>query len=242
MRSLTPSVLLVVLSIVACDTNGTPPMDAETGESPVQDNAEMQEMQEMHRGPAWVLRDGDGNALDAMVTPHFGYRDSVAWHDYKYPSFGNDAEFPCVRVEDLAGFYMNVSFSLETGTMTECNPPSGGVYDQPDVFFFDDACEGAAYISSHPMSWKLSDGADVPFSTRDARRIYTIDGVPHFADEAAKSKLEDPFYRYGSDPTGATGCHEQLIGTRFLAPLAEVPESVVNALPNPPYTLAMEYP
>lgn len=72
-----------------------------------------------HEPSGWVLRDKDGEVVDAIVEPRCDF-------DLPFESCSPDGQFnaTCVRVYVLDGEPVNMTFDLKTGRWQDCVPPT----------------------------------------------------------------------------------------------------------------------
>lgn len=184
----------------------------------------------------WVLRDRDGVRVQALVEPRCGYFGGVETRPRCLPlEFGSANDFPCVRVIDIEGKYVDIQYELKSGKLGPCNyaPNSGGDIDQDwnevvGTSFTDPQCGGTPYTTVEAGVGYF--GAEFTRS----RELWFAEGKAWFVSKAGC--LTTDFWGAGVNNTcvgpfkGETQC-----------PLIAVPGWVEDLLPNPPYTMAVEY-
>lgn len=173
------------------------------------------------RQPHWVLRDRYGVAIDALVAPTpRGFAIGVpglltAPVEDTTPRFGKVA-YPCVRIEYLGNDHLNFEYELASGRPEPCARSEFASLSQMSVFT-DPRCAGEAYAQCC-MDPFLSNGT-----------FYYVEGPPLREDV-------EPTYSWDWDGT----CQETSV-PKDLHHFRSVPDWVINALPDPPYTLTLEY-
>ncbi|MCP4599094.1 MAG: hypothetical protein GY847_00890 [Proteobacteria bacterium] len=161
----------------------------------------------------WVLWDKNGERVDAIVSPMLDTDER----------FGDDYN-SCVFVSYLGDDYIALGYNLETGQPESCFF-TGSTFDSwkdcQYSYFLDDQCSGQAYYGSSqsPVS-KISNV------------LYFTDGDPAF------SKITT-YYKWNSTNEE---CVEYTYSTGIDFWLYKpVPDWVLNALPDFPYTVTLGY-
>jgi len=183
--------------------------------------------------PRWVLRDRDGVRVQALVEPRCGqWSDSEATARCRPLEFDSPNSFPCARVVDHEGRYLNLLFDLQTGKLDPCmftadmagdiNLPWNEI---PGAAFTNAECAGTAYSN-------LYDELGSSNYTR-AHTIWFADGDMWLVSE--KDCLVSNFWWSDFGTCKGPG------GLSRRCPLVVVPDWVKNLLPNPPYTMSVEY-
>lgn len=177
--------------------------------------------------PRWVLRDKDGVRIQAFVEPRCNYPYIDCWP----LDFGSPNSFPCVRVISHEGKYINFWYNMEDGELGSCNwyleraDQVGKAWKElPGAAFTNDQCEGTVYTS-------LGDPIGGEFLA--VRTLYFAADDLWFQSE--EGCLDTQFWVAGmgtcNGPTGVV----------HLCPIVVIPDWVKTLLPNPPYSLAVEY-
>lgn len=179
--------------------------------------------------PRWVLRDKDGARVQALVEPRCG---SETPDRCRPLEFDSPNSFPCARVIDHEGRYLNLLFDLESGKLEPCMPPvSEFEMTLPwnkitGAGFADAQCAGTAYSNL----W-LELGSP-EFTT--AHKIWVADGDLWLV--SGENCLVFNFWWANQQ-----GECESTGGLSRRCPFVVVPDWVKNLLPNPPYTMSVEY-
>jgi len=183
----------------------------------------------------WVLRDKDGVRVQALVEPRCG-----ADLDVNTPlprclplEFDSPNNFPCVRVIDHEGRFLNFLYDLKTGTIGPCAYKGALLEAFPHTpwskiqgaSFTNGECQGTAYTSTYDALGSAT------FTS--PRLLFFAASDMWFVSE--KGCLDAEFWWVNQGvcvgPTSA----------RLLCPVVVVPDWVKNLLPNPPYTMSVEY-
>jgi hypothetical protein len=184
-----------------------------------------------------VLRDRDGVRVQALVEPRCGASDGAESFDRCAPlEFDSPNMFPCVRVIDHEGRFINLQYDLTTGELGPCIYSPGNLpenFSKPwtehlGVPFLNAQCDGAPYFPTYDGVWY---GA--PQFTRSRHPTFAENDVWFPAEEGCI------FAQFWMLDVGLV-CDGPQSGYR-LCPFKRVPEWVKTLLPNPPYTLAVEY-
>jgi hypothetical protein len=179
----------------------------------------------------WVLRDKDGKAVEALVEPRCGHAGVPAAAERCLPlEFGSPNSFPCVRIIDFEGQYINLQYDLLSGTLEPCMYPGGGKDGELREYtsFIDSDCAGEPYGALSEI------GYQAPEFTRARDLLYAADEVWYLSEVDC---LEDVVrYRYSVQ---LDECYP--LGEYFMCPFRPVPLGVRELLSNPPYTLHVEY-
>ncbi len=180
--------------------------------------------------PRWVVRDKDGNRVQALVEPRCGHgQNGESWsrcHPVDPASLNN---FPCVRIIDFEGKFINLQYDLMTGQIGPCqeNQDLNQDWATLGVSYINDKCEGDRYVLG---GWP---GFGSPEFTK-TRTLYYANGEMWYPSEAGC--LDDaPTWGISSNK-----CVGPFPSPRQ-CPLLPVPQWVKNLLPNPPYTMEVEY-
>jgi hypothetical protein len=164
-------------------------------------------------GWAWVLRDSAGDRVNAVVSP--------TWKDTygAILDFGATANSPCVGVQYLDTGYLAVSFELATGVPNDACYADFASWRDANPYFLDDQCTGPAY-AIHP-SYR-----------------FMVNGTLYAPDVAGGPVVPAEYYMWSGG--NCTGPAANTSSIRFW-PFAPVPGWVLSALPDAPYTVALEY-
>ena len=183
------------------------------------------------RPPRWVLRDRDGFAVPALVEPRCGRGDvPVRQENLCLPlEFGSTGSFPCVRINAHNGRYINLQYDLETGGLERCNRNGDWAEDFSEIaFFLGDSCEDDPY-----GAFGVSGITNSTFT--ESRRLDFVDGEIWYV-------TEEPLL------VDVPASHWTIFEPKQCLPvigsgsaLKPVPDWVHHLLPNPPYTMAVEY-
>lgn len=177
--------------------------------------------------PRWALRDRDGNRVQALVEPRCGDGfDAESWSRCNPVDPGSSSNFPCVRIIDHEGNFINLQYDLESGQLGPCRNhvihedllSLGAVYLNAE-------CEGTSYAGPG------SSGGHPQFTTTRVIR-FTVDDIWYMSEPGC---LEEDVPVWGG-----VNC-EGPFKTGRICPVRPVPDWVKNLLPNPPYTMAVEY-
>lgn len=222
------SVLLVVASVLCCDEQRPlPPHSAasvETGPSSARMGCTAVP------APRWVLRDKDGHQVRALVEPRCGMDYAKSLKRCLPLDFGSSSGFPCVRVIDHEDRYINVEYDLLSGEIGPCQ----GKFDDIDApwevvenRFADENCQGQRYRPTTGGS-----GYHNPQFT-GARAIASAEGDMWYPTDEGCLPKETPTW------VQIDTC--EMTQPQALCPYQVVPPWVIGLLPNPPYSLAVEY-
>lgn len=185
----------------------------------------------------WVLRDKDGNAVKALVEPRCGVRRDVAAYAGCLPlDFDTARSFPCVRVIDHEARYVNVEFELQTGQIAPCNQHIDNTmaveaqsWDEvAGAIYVNDQCTGDVHVTA-----ELGEGYFNPEFTGTRGLWFAVGGVWYAREEGC---VKASSWVRNQDNT-CSGPHD--FGRT--CPLAPVPEWVLTLLPDPPYSMQIEY-
>jgi hypothetical protein len=179
--------------------------------------------------PRWVLR------VQALVEPRCGRKTNAESWSHCHPlDPATSSNFPCVRIIDHEGSFVNLQYDLATGRLGPCQ---GGEHSDINaewsvlpVAYLNEACEGERYVIT---TLGGPDSGSPEFTT--ARPLYYAAG--------------DIWYIAGA------GCHFTTVAVwsidsnkcvgpvnlQSLCPLQVVPDWIQNLLPIPPYTMAVEH-
>ncbi|HEY0137001.1 MAG TPA: hypothetical protein VGB85_23120 [Nannocystis sp.] len=190
--------------------------------------------------PRWVLRDKDGARMPALVEPRCGH-----WHDSQTqlhcdpPEFGSPGRFPCALVSFWEGQYINLQYELKSGTFGPCmsgQAPAEGNSSLRELAGFgfhytDDACEGSLFkemLGGGGGNY----GSDVSRHSRDVFRAVGKDWYISSEDciDPGPCRIWLP---------STSECQQDTC--ERLCPLKPVPQWLYELMPNPPYTMAVEY-
>jgi len=186
--------------------------------------------------PRWVLRDKDGNRMPAQVEPRCGHwSDSTSQEQCDPPEFGSSGHFPCARVIFWEDRYVNLQYDLKSGTIGPCM--SGNLNGSESVrdlapFGFnhvDDKCEGVLFRET-------LGGGNVTYDIyRDARDVFRAEGKDWYV--SSEGCLDPGPCRQWRANTGE--CVEDFCAR--ICPLKPVPSWIYELMPNPPYSMTVEY-
>jgi len=176
--------------------------------------------------PRWALRDRDDNRVQALVEPRCGDGDAESWSRCNPVDPGSSSNFPCVRIIDHEGDFINLQYDLESGQIGPCR----GQVIYEDLLslgaeYLNAQCEGTPYASAG------SSGGFPEFTTTRVIR-FTVDNIWYVSEPGC---LEDVLV------WGGVNCEEGPFKAGSICPIRPVPDWVKNLLPNPPYTMAVEY-
>jgi hypothetical protein len=176
--------------------------------------------------PRWVLRDGDGVRVKALVQPR------CHGSDIPCPplEFGAPDGIPCVRVIDHESRYVNLLYDMNTGQLGHCmHSDQSSDIDKPwseipGAAFTNAQCEGTAYAGNkYPDIEEFTEARTLYFAENNLWLVSTEGCL-----------LTTYWLRSGVACEGPKGKFS-------LCPLVVVPDWVQTLLPNPPYTMAVEY-
>jgi len=190
--------------------------------------------------PRWVLRDNDGNRVQAFVEPRCGRNsEAPSQRDCLHVDPASSSNFPCVRVFDHAGSYINLQYDLATGGLESCHGNMSTKIDLTknvrDViisgYFLDEKCDTTPYL---PGYGEIGEGGT------DSIRLFFAEGKAwHTSGEGCIGGIgiETKVWVWDIESKLCKG----KTSTSPLCPVKPIPDWVLNLLPNPPYTMAVEY-
>jgi len=203
-------------------TTPTTPTGGETGKQPLSPEGR------------WVLRDKDGARVQALVEPRCGSEPVDLPLSRCLPlEFGSPNSFPCARIIDHEGRFVNLLYDLETGEIGPCAYQGAlglGSTNRPwseiqGSSFTNGQCLGTAYTNIY----NALGSADF---TKERLLFFAASDMWFVSEEGC---LEAEFWWFNQDAcVGPTS-------SRLLCPLVVVPDWLKGLLPNPPYTMAVEY-
>lgn len=165
--------------------------------------------------PRWILRDSNNDSVFIMVSP-----DSRDFAQFETPVIS------CIKVDFVDGVPTDLYYGLETGEIGDCANPTYETYDTWRDYqmarFLDSECSGPAYSRYSGSIGQVINVNDI---------IYYINN----------SDVSIPdFYYIWDTYTNECNEYDNSAGRWFMA-FEQIPESVNNLFPNPPYTLSMEF-
>lgn len=162
----------------------------------------------------WVLVDGDGSDVDAVVQPGvFTLIETGTWPT-KAPLLSAHSSTACVGIFDLEGQPLHwAQYSLTTGAMADCYPDN---LDQARYRLAAD-CSGPAYSPTYGIFFAKSDGKML-VSSGDADIL-----------------LPTTYYTVDADGS-CSPPRENTSNLNFWA-LKDIPSTFPTQLPDPPYVL-----
>lgn len=229
-RTLPVLVFLSGLPMLACDDHTSPNAQTPKAEIRAGETGPCDSVGE----PRWVLRDKDANRLPALVEPRCGHGPfGESWSRCSPVDPASLSNFPCVRIIDFDGKHINLQYDLLTGQLGPCQ----GTEWNSDInknwsslaVFINKECEGDGYLPIGLAGYGLEE------FTR-SRTLFYAAGDMWFP--SAVGCVEETANWYIDPDTDK--CNGPLLPER-LCPLHPVPAWVKNLLPNPPYTMAVEY-
>lgn len=173
------------------------------------------------RGPrGWVLRDADGVEVEATASP-LGYAPSFYPNDRFVPSTP-----PCVFIDHLGQERLQLPYELASGLPLPCAQSVSLTWREAIYRTFVDAACLTAAVPTTPGSV-------------GAVAIYAVDGTLYYVSGAPDVVAPPTYYSWNSTSQTCT----QVSNTSALSlwRWKPVPQRVLQALTNPPYTLAIEY-
>jgi hypothetical protein len=174
--------------------------------------------------------------VKALVEPRCGFTQESLDRCLP-PDFDAQESFPCVRVVDHESRYINLAYDLATGQLDPCmySEKAHGDMSKPwsehlGLAFLNDQCKGPAYTGVVGAGG----GAHL-----QARGLYYAENnmwyVPEFGcDETLMTQV------WVTNNVGDP-CTGPIVANVRLCPFQPVPDWVKELLPNPPYSLAVEY-
>lgn len=130
---------------------------------------------EFLRAPRWVLRDKDGGRVRALVEPRCGRAaNAEAGARCVQLDFGTADSYPCVRIIDSDGAYINLQYELKSGQLGPCQ---GGDYTDANSTWKETSlpiytsgdCQGQPYISKSPYGYsEFTESGTLYFAEGDA--------------------------------------------------------------------------
>jgi hypothetical protein len=231
------SATIALLLLSGCDscTINEENATSESGDNVNNVNETGEDLSEAVPFPRWILRDKDGVPVKALVRPTCGFSN---YGGCEHPDF-EDFNFTCIHVSFLGSRYINTKYSLATGRIEGegcgLNFPGLDGYDYiPSVVFVDPDCSGTPYASPGVMfeANPGDDSVDLP-----PRRISVIGDKLLYASMNAGASDSPVYY----EPVYSQNKCLSWTMVEPLYPLLPVPVEVLDALPNPPYHLTIEY-
>lgn len=177
--------------------------------------------------PRWALRDRDGNRVKALVEPRCGDNfNAESWSRCNPVDPGSSSNFPCVRIIDHEGDFINLQYDLASGQLGPCRDHvvHEDLMDLGAVFL-NAQCEGTPYGTAG------SSGGYPQFTMTRVIR-FTVENIWYISEPGC---LEENVPLWGGEK--CEGPYKQ----GRICPIRPVPDWVKNLLPNPPYTMAVEY-
>lgn len=178
--------------------------------------------------PRWVLRDKDGERVDALVEPRCG---TAACPPLELGVMSKSA--PCVRVITHGDRYVNLLFSLDAGDVGVCmhnaqDPLSdlSRSWKEAGAFFTNAQCAGQAF--GHPITSAELEGAQ-------GRALFFAENDMWYL--AAAGCVKGP--RWVFDFVDTKACVE-VVGDELICPFERIPQWAKSLLDRSPYTLAVE--
>lgn len=165
----------------------------------------------------WVLRDANGDAVQATGLTAAGYAPSF----YPNDRF-EDIDPPCVWIDHLDQQRFQLPFELSTGSAIACAQSIMGAWSATG-YFADPACTQNAVVTPD---------ARVQGVVVVAGAMYYVAGLPEASPPATV------YYRATANGACTTMAIQE---PNRLWRWKPVPARVLNALPNAPYTLSIEY-
>ena len=173
--------------------------------------------------PRWVLYDGDGEAVNAIVSS------TILGTELGSPEDGDlidPFETPqCVSVEafEYLELIRSVAYHLPTGEMAPCYEGYRDVdspFDDAGFHYADPECQGDRYFTGTIPRYESKTG-DLLWGSGEAIEF-------------------DEYYRW-NETDGEIECRSYSHSSRVLIPVEPVPNEVLDALDNPPYDLRPEF-
>lgn len=179
--------------------------------------------------PRWVLRDKDGQRLNALVQPLCG-RDAVPEEERCFNEFtlgADDVDFPCVRIINYEGTHVNILYELSTGRIELC---MFDTFDEEQTFkdktylYLTPDCQGTPHYRTPSISdFRLPQ--KIEYADHELWYLSAPEAVT--PDELWLNSLVND----ECEPTDPGRVY----------PFRKVPDWVRDLLSNPPYTLTIEY-
>jgi hypothetical protein len=222
------TLLVVAVASLACDQRASRPTGAldearrplAAGLDPVADG------EAPAVGQRWVLRDSDGDPVNAVVEPtcRGGGANCVI------PEIGTLGGIApqCVRLFWLGEQYVNMNYLLATGSARDC---SGGT--SPGLIsaaYLDDECAGQPYNDMY-------EGIQDAYHFTRRVRYWDDAGALYYAG-AEDVIPAQPYYYW--DNSGEECLLYALDNSAHLRAWFPVPDWAVEALPEPPYSITWE--
>lgn len=163
-------------------------------------------------GGVWVLRDDDGQAIEAVVYPTCSTQPCSQ-------DFG-DFSYDCVSIAYAGQSRINLAYRLTDGKPQGCSVNYDEWRDVPSLFFTNDTCTGQPYTAGE---------------TR-----LQVDGTIYYTTPHDPYQAPATVYVWNAS-TQACIPLDNSNETYRLYPYKEVPSWVVELLPDAPYSLTLEY-
>lgn len=203
-------------SIIITNAGNTDELDSGTQSLDSGDGEDEEEPEIGIPRPHWVLWDKDGNSVNADVYPS----DPLSQEKNRF-----EPSYSCVYIYFLDDKRLYFVYNLGTGNISaQCYNPiyiSDTWKENINTYFLDDNCNGSTYSNTGSVYAQILIVSGI---------VYYVDGHPD---------IENPsvYYKWVNDE-----CHEykNTNEDNFWA-YKPVPSWVLNALPDAPYTLSLEY-
>jgi len=188
--------------------------------------------------PRWVLRDKDGQRVQALVEPRCGQGSNASADSRCLPlDFGTSSSFPCVRVIDHDGRYINILYELTTGLIEPCQGGLDGELDSEwkkdrNARYLQPGCEGDPYAV-------LGEEGSFSPESLNGRSVRYVEGNFWYLSESSCVERDTSHWQWNSFDQKCVEVLPPYIPA--LCVFRPTPEWVHTLLPNPPYTIAVEY-
>lgn len=183
--------------------------------------------------PRWVLRDTDGQRVQAAIRPSCGRTWASSFRNSCLPvEFDGPYTYPCILISSHESRSIRVHFDLQTGKIGPCNqsvdrdPNESWFESNLSQIYLDDSCTGPTYKDVNLANLESS------------RRIHWVEGIPWYASEEGCVKQDGWSWNLFMDSCFS---HLPLEDFEYYCPYKPVPDWVQELLPNPPYTVSVEY-
>jgi hypothetical protein len=174
--------------------------------------------------PRWALRDRFGEPVDGLFYPS----------PYGEPVIFWEQEPECIIVSYFEQTKISLYYNLDTGRPEDCEMPlenNDSWHLAPSIYFVGPECSGVGYYGYH------APGSDSYYSlplsvVRINDEFWYIDGEPDHLDI-------EKYYFWNESSTECTEIDN--VSSLAFWRYKRVPDWVLAILPDPPYTLKIEY-
>ena len=182
----------------------------------------------------WVLRDKDGVRVKALVEPRCGAWSNITAQEKCAPlEFMSPNSFPCVRVVDYNGRFLNIQYDLETGRIEPCNLSDDNSIGYEKAELADVLLQGFGTPNCDGPPFGPAVAGEFGDEFTSSKRLWFIAGDPWYPGEVGCG-YRDMWYR--DLDLMCKGPYQ----AGYVCPMLAVPDWAQDLLPNPPYSMKVE--